>query len=142
MKVIIYKLPSGQIAVTYPIKRETETDQEMITRVRAKIEGRGDYEFVGIEESENLPPSREFRDQWRFNNIDNKVEVDQALELEERWRRIRIVRDKLLSESDPEMMRVNESGGNPAQMRTYRQELRDITNQPDPKNITWPEKPF
>lgn len=58
------------------------------------------------------------------------------------WKNVRLVRDKRLRESDWVALRAMDGGPpmTPA-WRAYRQALRDITTQPDPLNITWPEKP-
>ena len=48
-------------------------------------------------------------------------------------------RDKLLSETD--YMALQDTPTLSEEWSTYRQSLRDITNQPDPFNITWPTKP-
>jgi len=94
--------------------------------------------FLGEVEYKDLP-SREFRNQWRENN--GKVRVDPVLETEARWTKIRAQRDKLLRESDWEVVRDGERGNSNQSLKTYREALRDVTTQPDPKNINWPEKP-
>lgn len=59
-----------------------------------------------------------------------------------KWSEVRSNRDSLLSECD--WTQFNDSpisGSTLTDWQTYRQSLRDITNQPDPFNITWPTKP-
>jgi len=56
-----------------------------------------------------------------------------------RWDYLREKRDKLLSETD--YMALQDTPTLSEEWSTYRQSLRDITNQPDPFNITWPTKP-
>lgn len=56
-----------------------------------------------------------------------------------KWTDIRAKRDILLSESDWTM--VSDAPTDKVAWATYRQALRDITEQPDPFNIIWPEKP-
>jgi len=58
---------------------------------------------------------------------------------ESRWDYLREKRDKLLSETD--YMALQDTPTLSEEWSTYRQSLRDITNQPDPFNITWPTKP-
>ncbi len=60
--------------------------------------------------------------------------------VEENWNVVRFERDCLLSECDwtqgsdvPDSIKLN--------WQSYRQSLRDITNQSDPLNVTWPTKP-
>ena len=56
------------------------------------------------------------------------------------WKCVRKQRDTLIAETDwvggsdvPDALKTK--------WNTYRQALRDITNQTDPENITWPTKP-
>jgi hypothetical protein len=58
------------------------------------------------------------------------------------WQSVRRKRAKLLSESDWVVARaVDTSTPIPANWQAYRQALRDITDQSDPANITWPTPP-
>ena len=56
------------------------------------------------------------------------------------WTEVRSLRDMYLQESDwtqlPDVSNVDKTA-----WATYRQQLRDITTQADPFNITWPTKP-
>ena len=59
-----------------------------------------------------------------------------------KWSEVRSSRDSLLSESD--WTQFNDSpisGSTLTDWQTYRQSLRDITNQSDPYDITWPNRP-
>jgi hypothetical protein len=55
----------------------------------------------------------------------------------------RAKRDRLLSDSDWVTIRATDTGNPvPTKWQTYRQALRDITEQTGfPENIDWPEKP-
>lgn len=59
---------------------------------------------------------------------------------ETQWRIIKAQRNKLLSDSDwtqlPDVPLTTK-----AAWATYRQQLRDVTTQTDPFNITWPQAP-
>ena len=64
--------------------------------------------------------------------------------LEEKWADIRTKRNRLLTESDWVVVKAKETHANasiPSDWVDYRTELRDITKQSDPDNITWPTKP-
>ena len=64
--------------------------------------------------------------------------------LEEKWANIRSRRNRLLTESDWVVVKAKEEHPNasiPSDWVDYRTELRDITKQSDPDNITWPTKP-
>jgi hypothetical protein len=57
-----------------------------------------------------------------------------------KWRAIRIERDRRLLASDWTQL-PDVPAGTGIQWQPYRQALRDITDQTDPDNITWPEPP-
>ena len=58
---------------------------------------------------------------------------------ERKKQKLRNKRKELLLEADWQIDRIEDAGGNSSSWRTYRQALRDITNDPD--NPTWPTKP-
>jgi len=57
----------------------------------------------------------------------------------EQWSSVRTDRNSKLAECD--WTQLSDAPVDAADWATYRQELRDITGQADPFNITWPEKP-
>ena len=64
--------------------------------------------------------------------------------LAEKWANIRTRRNRELTESDWVVVKAKEEHANasiPSDWVDYRTELRDITKQSDPDNITWPTKP-
>ena len=61
-----------------------------------------------------------------------------------KWADIRTERNRLLTESDWVVVKAKEEHPNasiPSDWVDYRTELRDITKQSDPDDITWPTKP-
>ena len=56
----------------------------------------------------------------------------------EKWKNIRRDRNKRLTDTD--YLALNDTTLS-ADMKTYRQALRDVPKQSDPDNITWPSKP-
>jgi len=59
-----------------------------------------------------------------------------------KWSEVRSTRNTLLAESDWTQFQDSPiTGSSLTDWQTYRQSLRDITNQSDPYNITWPTKP-
>ena len=67
-----------------------------------------------------------------------------AAELDKKWAEIRRRRNRLLTESDWVVVKAKETHANasiPSDWVDYRTELRDITKQSDPDDITWPTKP-
>ena len=70
----------------------------------------------------------------------NASDSEKELRLTIKWSEIRELRNQLLSECDwTQLSDVSESIRTSYQ--SYRQDLRDITNQSDPFSIVWPEKP-
>ena len=58
--------------------------------------------------------------------------------LADKWANVRRDRNSKLAETDYLALSDNTLADN---MKTYRQELRDVPTQSDPDNITWPSKP-
>ena len=66
----------------------------------------------------------------------------QTGKIPEQWKSVRLERDNKLRASDWTVLPdVPMDAPKRAEWEAYRQELRDITNQPDPFNITWPTPP-
>lgn len=65
-----------------------------------------------------------------------------AKRAEDQWINIRQQRDQMLKETDWMSIRAAETGvAMDSAWSTYRQALRDVTQQEDPFNIQWPSKP-
>ena len=75
---------------------------------------------------------------YKFDYITNTWQDTRTQE--EMWRIVRLDRDVLLKASDWTQMPDVQLPNKPA-WAIYRQALRDITNQSDPFNITWPTAP-
>ena len=58
--------------------------------------------------------------------------------LADKWENVRSQRDRKLAETDYLALSDNTLATN---MKKYRQDLRDVTTQSDPDDITWPTKP-
>lgn len=59
------------------------------------------------------------------------------------WIAIRAERDARLAATDWYTLRAWEQGNDPpSNVAEYRQALRDITLQPDPLNLVWPNEPI
>jgi hypothetical protein len=105
----------------------------------AKVNSPGDYTI--IESEEDIDPTK------TYALVDDKITITGDAPVltpeqlkESQWETIRIERNKRLSECDwtqlPDIPQATKELWEP-----YRQELRDITNQSDPYNITWPTPP-
>lgn len=71
------------------------------------------------------------------------VIADYATSAVDPWDAVRAKRDALLKETDWYTLRAWEQGNDlPPDIAEYRQSLRDITLQPDPLNLVWPNEPI
>ena len=64
--------------------------------------------------------------------------------LAEKWANVRVERDRKIAATDWRVIVASESDEGsdlPTKWKTYRTNLRDITEQADPDNITWPTEP-
>lgn len=59
----------------------------------------------------------------------------------QKWAEIREHRNELLKECDWTVLSDSPLSGSNENWKTYRQELRDVTNQENPFNIVWPTQP-
>lgn len=76
---------------------------------------------------------------WIIEDADSYT-INKRVEI--KWNEVREKRNELLKESD--WTQFNDSpitGSKLEEWKTYRMELRDITNQDDPFNIVWPTSP-
>jgi hypothetical protein len=80
--------------------------------------------------------NKQWVERWQIADL-NKQEYAEKVLLE--WKDIRALRSKMLSECD--WTQISDSPVNDSDWHPYRQALRDITLQPDPFNIVWPEPP-
>ena len=71
-------------------------------------------------------------------NVEPLTAEELQSRIDTQWRAIRSARNELLKDSD--WTQLSDSPVDKTAWATYRQALRDITQQPDPFNITWPEQ--
>jgi len=120
--------------------------------VQARLVQLSDYR-ARAEEVYNIKYYASKRDAEEILNIDGKshdpkqyvkshfVPDDSAKDarlLADKWENVRRDRNRKLAETDYLALSDNTLADN---MKTYRQELRDVPKQSDPDNITWPTKP-
>lgn len=78
--------------------------------------------------------------QWEVRDA-TEQEIEERLSL--RWDEVRVTRNRLLTESDwTQLDDAPFDSTKKSLWKKYRQDLRDITKQSDPFNITWPVKPI
>lgn len=77
-----------------------------------------------------------------YQKVRNKTQAEIANEIEGLWVSIRYERNMLLSQCDWTQLADSPlSNQKQTEWQIYRQELRDITQQPDPFGIVWPTPP-
>lgn len=78
----------------------------------------------------------------QYEQIRPKTQDEINQEINQLWENIRNERNQLLLECDWTQLSDSPlTAEKKTEWQTYRQELRDITNQSDPKDIIWPTKP-
>ena len=79
---------------------------------------------------------------WDGSSVSADDDALATYQTAEKWKDIRSQRDALLSDTDWIVTKAKETGTNiPTNWKTYRQALRDVPDQTDPDDITWPTKP-
>ena len=92
-----------------------------------------------VYEGEPMLVNGEYFEDWI---VEDCTEEEIQIRTDRQWEDIRVMRNQYLSQSD--WTQLPDSPLNTEQKTawaTYRQDLRDVTLQPDPFNITWPTKP-
>lgn len=137
MKIVSYDKTTGEImsvfqGVDLNVLKLRETNYIGYTTIQDDVEIATSYISNGIIKSRPQKP-------FRLARWDGKAWYNPKT-TEEEWRTVRTERDALLAKSDwtqlPDVPLVTKET-----WAAYRQQLRDITNQPDPFNIVWPEPP-
>lgn len=112
-------LPEGVIAIEVPMEVSSDT-------------------YYMVNDVPTPKPPVPVQGRWDFDSAIGKW----CKNSEQMWWQVRHRRDGLLTATDWVVLRAQESGSEvPVEWTEYRQALRDITNQPDPFNITWPTAP-
>ena len=116
------------------------TDEDVGTRL-AQL---NDYQADGVYNIKYYASKRDSEiDGVKSHFIGDDTAKDKRI-LDQKWADIRTERNRLLTESDWVVVKAKETHANasiPSDWVDYRTELRDITKQSDPDDITWPTKP-
>ena len=121
---------------TFPLNIPTETLSEFGVFEVIQTPKPNDYTKNISEGTPTLTDGVYYQNWVQTNASDSEKELRLAI----KWSEIRELRNQLLSECDwTQLGDVSESIRTSYQ--SYRQDLRDISNQSDPFSIVWPEKP-
>jgi hypothetical protein len=75
---------------------------------------------------------------WNETNA-TQEEID--IKIENQWEVVRVARNEILKECDWTVLPDSPLSGSIEEWKTYRQQLRDVTSQPNPFEISWPTQP-
>ena len=134
VKVPAYRLFRSGDAIPADV-RWAETEEEFLARVRAKDVP---SDAVAVVEVDDVPMDRTFRDAWDVD--DSGVSVNMTMARDIQMGRIREARNAKLAETDVEVTRAVESGGDFSDVVTRRQRLRDIPQTFDLTGAKTPEE--
>ena len=93
---------------------------------------------ISFNQSGHITSDETYCLKWDGSKIVKDDDALTAYQTAEKWKRIRNDRNRRLAETDYFSLNDNTLS---ADMKTYRQALRDVPKQTDPDNITWPSKP-
>ena len=133
-------LPSGQIVKTGVAPQEAVDAMlemgQMVMVLPDNFAGTDETHYIEAGAVIPMPPRPSRQHQFNF---DAKQWIDPRTP-ETEWTIVRAERDRRLAASDwtqlPDVLLATKDA-----WAVYRQALRDITQQPDPFNIVWPEPP-
>jgi hypothetical protein len=75
-----------------------------------------------------------------WNQTDaTQEEID--IKIENQWEQIRVARNEILTQCDWTILPDSPVSSSIEEWKTYRQQLRDITNQSNPFEVVWPTQP-
>lgn len=75
-----------------------------------------------------------------WNQTDaTQEEID--VKIQNQWEQIRVARNEILTQCDWTILSDSPVSSSIEEWKTYRQQLRDITNQSNPFEVVWPTQP-
>ena len=116
------------------------TDEDVGTRLSQL----GDYTADGVYNIKYYTTKRDSEIEGVKSHFIGQDGTRDARILADKWARVRRQRDRLIAATDWRVIVASESDEGsdlPTKWKTYRTNLRDITEQADPDNITWPTEP-
>ena len=138
MKLIVFNNDNGGLSITYPT--EESLGAMSIDEVADLVVPDG-ISFHIIEQ-EKIPPNRDFRNAWKYDNSVESVNVNMQKARDIHRDRIRIKRDEKLKALDISYMRADEQGDatQKANIANEKQILRDLPQDFDLTQATTPEE--
>ena len=112
--------------------------------VQARLVQLSDYQAEGVYNIKYYAVKRDSEIEGVKSHFIGQDDTKDARILAEKWANVRRQRDRLIAATDWRVIVASESDEGsdlPTKWKTYRTNLRDITEQADPDNITWPTEP-
>lgn len=149
-KIVKWPLNANQLRAALPNVTLPATNKELETVTR--IEGPDGTVFLGVESAAPPAATKPLHKvgigapKWNAAGdglVRTFIEEPRTQkEIDARWEAVRVHRKKLLMASDwTQMADVTLEPSAAAAVTAYRQALRDVTDQADPFNLTWPTPP-
>ena len=79
-----------------------------------------------------------------YTQVWNQTDATQEqidIKIENQWEQIRVARNEILTQCDWTILSDSPVSSSIEDWKTYRQQLRDITNQSNPFEVVWPTQP-
>ena len=112
--------------------------------VNARLTQLSDYITEGVYNIKYYTSKRDSEIEGVKSHFIGQDDTKDARILAEKWANVRAERDRKIAATDWRVIVASESDEGsdlPTKWKTYRTNLRDITEQADPDNITWPTEP-
>ena len=120
------------------VNNERAQDEALVYNIKYYASKRDAEEIKDFEGNSHDPK------QYVSSHFVGQDDTKDARILAEKWANVRRQRDRLIAATDWRVIVASESDEGsdlPTKWKTYRTNLRDITEQADPDNITWPTEP-
>ena len=128
------QLSDYQAEGVYDIKWSATKDTFVMT---TDIDGKSVKVVESVETDED---GEVIKTNYKMSHFSGDDSAKDARLLADKWANVRLERDRKLAETD--YLALSDNTHTFADnMKTYRQELRDVPSQSDPDNINWPTKP-
>ena len=121
-----------------PAGKKSKTGVPKIYNIKYYASKRNAEEIKDIDGNSHDPK------QYVSSHFVGQDDTKDARILAEKWANVRAERDRKIAATDWRVIVASESDEGsdlPTKWKTYRTNLRDITEQADPDNITWPTEP-
>jgi hypothetical protein len=133
----IQQLKLDEYNVSFPIELTSEVLEEFGVYSVQQTPKPNDYTKNITEETPQLIDGV-YTQVWNETNA-TQEEID--IKIENQWEVVRVARNEILKECDWTVLSDSPVSSSFNEWKAYRQELRDVTSQSNPFEISWPTQP-